>query len=148
MKKSKRLISYLLVLSQFICIALIFKLGKSYPENVLVFMLMIFAIFIGLWAIFVMRKSRLTIMPDFYSGTRLIVAGPYRYIRHPMYLAVLLFCLSMLVNELNIYRAAIYLFLAITLILKILHEEKQLLQGFPEYRSYKQKTKRLIPFVF
>jgi len=148
MKKFSRQASLVLVLSQFICILLIVLSGEYYPRNALVLILMMAGIFIGLWAIYSMRLNRLTIMPDFYTGSRLIDSGPYHYIRHPMYLAVLLFCLSMLVNELNTARVIVYAILVTTLIIKIIHEEKQLLQGLPEYRSYKQRTKRLIPFVF
>ncbi|MEO7369067.1 MAG: isoprenylcysteine carboxylmethyltransferase family protein [Gemmatimonadaceae bacterium] len=81
----------------------------------------------------------------------LVTHGPYRYWRHPIYAAVLLFVWTGVLSQ---GRAptfqAIALALAATLMTSVrISAEEQLLKGmFPDYPAYSARTKRLIPFLF
>jgi protein-S-isoprenylcysteine O-methyltransferase Ste14 len=107
-----------------------------------------FGVALGLWAIISMRKSKLRVTPDVASGAILIKKGPYKYLRHPMYLAVLIVCLGLFLT--NVYSMTIlfYIFLIVILSLKIIYEERLLKIAFPNYKNYTKKTKKLIPFIF
>ena len=144
--KSK-ITSLLLVGIQFACIFLILFTGTPVPSGIIM-LPYIAGLFIGIHAIFVMRKSHLTVFPDFKKGSRFIKEGPYRYIRHPMYLAVILVCLSLAINEITLLRIVIATILTGTLIYKISYEEKQLIAQIPGYKEYISETKKLIPFLF
>lgn len=148
MQNHKKYQSYLLVLVQFACILVIIFTGRYYPLDMTASLLVIMAFYVGFWAILSIPVKQLTIMPDYKEGSILVVTGPYKYIRHPMYLAVLIFCLAMVINQFNIVRGVVFIILTVTLLFKISYEEKQLLKGNPEYQSYKQKTKKLLPFIF
>jgi protein-S-isoprenylcysteine O-methyltransferase Ste14 len=78
----------------------------------------------------------------------LIQKGPYRLIRHPMYLAILLFFVPLLIDDFSCPRFVILMVLTPNLILKLLFEESLLKKAFPEYNNYMQKSWRLIPWVF
>jgi protein-S-isoprenylcysteine O-methyltransferase Ste14 len=81
----------------------------------------------------------------------LVTAGPYRYWRHPIYAAVLLFVWSgVLAQGTPPSAAALLLALLATLATAVrIQAEEQLLRAtFPEYAAYAARTKRLVPFVF
>jgi protein-S-isoprenylcysteine O-methyltransferase Ste14 len=90
--------------------------------------------------------DRLVIKPDH----QLITTGIYQYIRHPIYTSyILLFCGYCLLLQ-------AWLSLGITVILcslwfshRIHLEEQMLMAHFgPAYLHYRQKTKRLFPFIY
>jgi len=107
-----------------------------------------YGVLLGVYAIFSMRKSKLRITPELAENATLIKTGPYKYIRHPMYSAVLLFCLGFFLTNIWSMTAIIYLSLIIILNLKIIYEEKLLNIAFSNYKSYAKKTKKLIPYIY
>ena len=83
------------------------------------------------------------------SDDRLVLRGPYRLIRHPMYTAALSIALGLacLIPSWIFFGVfGIYLVLVIPLISR---EEEGLRNAYGvQYRAYQQKTKRLVPFVY
>jgi protein-S-isoprenylcysteine O-methyltransferase Ste14 len=81
----------------------------------------------------------------------LVTSGPYRFWRHPIYAAVLLFVWTGVLTQgaapslISILLAAAATF---TTGIRIYSEEQLLRQTFPDYADYAVRTKRLIPFVF
>lgn len=78
---------------------------------------------------------------------RLVVRGPYRYVRNPMISGVVLFLFGEAAVLLSLPHAAwAALFLAINLLYIPLFEEPQLLGRFGEsYREYTRHVPRVIP---
>jgi len=80
---------------------------------------------------------------------KMVMEGPYRLIRHPMYTAALsislgLACLIQAWAFLGVF--CIYIVL---IFLLIPGEEKELQKAYGEqYGAYQQKTRELIPFVY
>ena len=81
------------------------------------------------------------------SDAQLITSGPYRYVRHPMYSALLTTMVGCCIGYCDIYKYAALSVLIIVLAMKILFEEKLLVKAFPEYSKYRLYTKYLIPLV-
>ncbi len=83
------------------------------------------------------------------SADKLVVAGPYRLIRHPMYTAALVIALGLacLVQSLAFFAVfCIYLVLILALVPT---EEDALRTAYGEqYGVYRQRTRKLIPFVY
>lgn len=103
---------------------------------------------LGVWALVEMRRSRFRILPEPYANTRLLTSGPYRFIRHPMYCALLLFSMGMLLIHLSGTRLFMAGLLFLVLHLKIRREEELLLKRFPVYADYSRHTKRLFPLLY
>lgn len=144
----KKYYSYLLVSLQFL---LIIILGKnSIFDNFTLFSLSfsLVGIALGLWAIWVTRKAKMTVLPDVRKGSHLITNGPYKFIRHPMYSAVLLLCFGLLLTNYNFLGSLSFFILFLVLIFKIRYEEKKLNEYFSDYKIYSKNTKKLIPFMF
>jgi protein-S-isoprenylcysteine O-methyltransferase len=84
------------------------------------------------------------------SDHRLIETGPYRFLRHPSYTGGLLafFGLGLCMgNAVSLAVLFIPVFLAFRRRMEI--EEEALTGAFgADYRSYMQRTKRLVPFVY
>lgn len=79
----------------------------------------------------------------------LVTVGPYRYWRHPIYAAVLLFVWSgVLSHGVNGWSLALAGVATLATAVRIGAEEQLLRSTFPEYPAYAEKTKRLIPYVF
>ena len=89
---------------------------------------------------------RLTIQEDH----RLITSGPYRWIRHPSYLGILLLMLGIglaLTDAWSIAIATLPVLAAVSY--RIALEERALVDHFgEEYARYCTRTRRLIPFVW
>ena len=82
----------------------------------------------------------------------LVTWGPYRYWRHPIYAAILLFLWAGVLSH-GVDRVAIALAAVATLMtgVRIASEERLLRAEFPGdggYDAYARRTKRLVPFVF
>lgn len=81
----------------------------------------------------------------------LVTTGPYRYWRHPIYAAVLLFVWAGVLTQ-GATPSLISLFLSaaatFTTGVRIYSEEQLLRARFPDYGVYASRTKRLVPFVF
>ena len=139
--------SYLHVLIQFSCLFYLI-LSSNWVNSVLLQALILFGILIGFWSAWVMRKSVLTIFPDPDPNIILIVKGPYRIIRHPMYTSLFLVLIPLVFNPFSYLRLAVFLAFTINQILKLLFEESLLLKVVPGYKVYMKSTWRLIPKTF
>ena len=92
------------------------------------------------------RSFRLGAVPP-GEADRLIVAGPFRWVRHPMYSAVILVTLGMALAV----RSYVFLFYALaiaaTFVKLIPSEEATLRHAYADYPEYAARTRRLIPYV-
>jgi protein-S-isoprenylcysteine O-methyltransferase Ste14 len=103
---------------------------------------------LGIASVVAVRPRYLTVFPEPRSGGRLVTAGPYRRLRHPMYAAGLLVTLALLLSRPTTDRLLAWVFLLVVLLIKMPHEERLLSARFPEYEDYRRKTRRLIPHLY
>lgn len=102
---------------------------------------------IGLWAISANRPGNFNIRPEPKEGGSLVTGGPYRWIRHPMYLAVLV-VMAAFVFAGDAAQAVLWVLLAIVLAAKARREERALVLVHPGYAAYRERTRAILPFVF
>ncbi|HEX9943729.1 MAG TPA: isoprenylcysteine carboxylmethyltransferase family protein [Thermoanaerobaculia bacterium] len=77
----------------------------------------------------------------------LVTAGPYRYVRHPIYAAILLFLWAGIAANPSATSVALGLVATAMLFLRMLFEETLVRQRYPEYDAYAHRTKRVVPFL-
>ncbi len=100
---------------------------------------------LGLWAVAANRPGNFRIVPELKPGAHLVQTGPYRWIRHPMYTAVLLLTLGGLLCQWAPLRLLAWLTLGTVLYAKSLREERLLAVQFPDYAAYRARTHRFLP---
>jgi len=144
----RKLHGYLLVTLQFFSLAVIALTGPLLPASLPARLVLIAAVLGGLWAVLSMGVGRFKISPYLHRSGRLHRAGPYRFVRHPMYLALLVAMLASVLSEPSAIRAAAWLSLGVVLVQKLRMEERLLTERYPEYAGYARSTRRLLPFVY
>jgi protein-S-isoprenylcysteine O-methyltransferase Ste14 len=80
---------------------------------------------------------------------KMIVIGPYRFVRHPMYTAVLCISLGLacLIQSLAFF--AVFCIYLVLIVLLIPVEEKGLQRVYGEqYITYQQQVRKLVPFLY
>lgn len=77
----------------------------------------------------------------------IVTSGPYRYVRHPIYAALLYFTWGGILSHFSIVNLALGICAVAGAGLRIAAEEKLLVERYPEYKEYANRTKRIIPFL-
>jgi protein-S-isoprenylcysteine O-methyltransferase Ste14 len=83
------------------------------------------------------------------QGHKLVVCGPYKFMRHPIYTGHLLMGMGTATASGLVIALAGLVSFAAGFWVKLRQEERLLLRNFPdEYPAYKARVKALIPFIF
>jgi protein-S-isoprenylcysteine O-methyltransferase Ste14 len=82
------------------------------------------------------------------EARRLVTSGPYRIVRHPLYMFEAMASLGILIQFFSFYSVLIYLAHCFFQLQRMKNEEAVLEGVFPEYQTYKLKTARLIPGLY
>ena len=140
------LLSRALVAIQFGAMGLLLLTGPLVASHPVSLAAQLLAVGLGLWAVVTMR--RFNIVPDPRSDCQLVCHGPYRWVRHPMYLSILLFFIPLVFESPSPLRWAVMGLLMLDLIIKLLYEEHLLRQQLDGYHAYCTRSHRLIPFIW
>jgi protein-S-isoprenylcysteine O-methyltransferase Ste14 len=77
----------------------------------------------------------------------LVTSGPYRYVRHPMYLGGLLITVGEVWLRFSPLTLALNLVFVAAQVVRLRWEEALLTRTFPEYAAYRRRTSALIPGI-
>lgn len=106
------------------------------------------AIALGLWALSANRPGNFHIRPVPREGGHLVQHGPYRWIRHPMYSALLLAGVAAARLSGDGVAWLILLALAGVLAVKAAVEERALVAHYADYPDYQKRTRRFVPGIY
>lgn len=77
-----------------------------------------------------------------------VQTGPYRLIKHPLYLAEEIAVFGVVLKSLSPVTLALFVLHIGVQVCRIYYEEDLLRRNFPEYASYEESRWRLIPYVW
>ena len=137
----------LLVFLQFALIGLMLVFSKGIFSSFVAILVFLIGALIGLFALTHNQLGNFNIQPKMKENAKLITTGVYAYIRHPMYLSVLLMMLGVFIGSPTILEVLLLISLTIVLVLKAKKEEAIWSDETQEYLNYKKKTKLFIPFL-
>lgn len=110
------------------------------------FIVQALAVGLMVWARLVFGKR------SFHAGANpteggLVTHGPYRFLRHPIYAAVMYFVWAGVLSFRSTEAIALAVVVTLCLGVRMFLEEQFLIAAYPEYKEYSKKAKRLIPFL-
>jgi protein-S-isoprenylcysteine O-methyltransferase Ste14 len=140
--------SIILVIVQVATIVFIFLTGKAYCSNYALMVFQLLGLALLIWTWINLRPGKFNIMPDAMKKASLVTSGPFRFIRHPMYLSLFMYFLPLVIEYYTWIRLAVLLVFTANMVIKMYYEEKLLQQKFIEYADYMKHSKRLIPFIY
>ncbi|MCG2786567.1 MAG: isoprenylcysteine carboxylmethyltransferase family protein [Anaerolineae bacterium] len=141
-----KLISKFALLVTILAILYFLISGNLFSTSPFVIAGQLLAVALSIWARRSFKAGQFSIHPEPVAGM-LLSSGPYRFIRHPMYAAVLLLIWSSILGHLSIINVVIGLIVTGTVTIRIMTEEHFLQAHYPDYSEYSRKTKRIIPFM-
>jgi protein-S-isoprenylcysteine O-methyltransferase Ste14 len=100
---------------------------------------------VGLIASAGILRRTLTAIPIPKESGKLSTSGLYRFARHPMYSALLVFSLGIALGAGTAMKYALFCGLFVLLFFKSRFEESFLVQKYPEYEDYANRTPRFFP---
>jgi len=125
-----------------------FPLALRWPLPIPVLLIVITGI-LSLWVVIYNRFGNWSVFPQPKEHSQLIMKGPYRFMRHPMYTAVILGGFSCAAHNQTLQSAVSLVALIVILNIKARYEEKLLRFHFSDYSAYQSATpNRFIPKWF
>ncbi len=148
---SHRTTAWLLVAAQFFLIGVVALLPGGHWQATAIHqafaaVLVGFAVVLGLWAARWLGKG-LTPLPLPNGQVDLVVHGPYRWVRHPMYTAVIIGMGGIALRSGSWWSVGAWAALVALFAFKSRWEERHLESAFPGYAEYRTRTGRFLPGI-
>jgi protein-S-isoprenylcysteine O-methyltransferase Ste14 len=146
MSKSLRLVS---ILGFLVTIAAMIALATRHAlfgESFLPIGIQILAVSLMIWARVTFGWRSLHAAGNPTEGG-LVTSGPYKYVRHPIYAAVLYFAWAGVLSHLSVTNIILGICAIGGAVLRMAVEEKLVAKRYPEYGAYANRTARVIPFL-
>lgn len=97
------------------------------------------------WSVISLGKKSFSFLPQLKKNGNLVVKGPYKLVRHPLYLGALLMGLAFILSRFSLLTCLIYAFYVWTTAIKTNLDEEYLEKKYKEYKNYKKNTPKYFP---
>jgi len=116
-------------------------------DNIIAITIQILSVALMIWARITFGFKSFHAPANTYKE-KLVTEGPYKWLRHPIYVSIIYFFLACIIAYPNIKTIIAVVVIIASTIVRMLLEEKSLFENFEDYDAYYKRTKRFIPFVF
>jgi len=147
MLEKKEFYPKLLVFLQFTLIGLIALFSKGFFSSLVSMVVFVLGAGLGLWALLHNKLGNFNIQPKMKEGAVLVTSGIYAFIRHPMYLSVIVMSLALVLSSVTVLQIFLFFTLIWVLFLKAKKEESLWIDKDETYAEYRAKSKFFLPFI-
>ena len=137
-----------LSLIEYVCIIFILISGDIFPLSIVNIIILVLSLSFGFWYLWTVKFKRFNLTINYPKNARIVPVGPYKYVRHPVFLTILLITGVVVLEHYSLGRISVWLLLLAVLHIKIMHEERIISHRNTDYLIYKRSTKMLIPFLY
>ena len=124
----------------------IFKIHINYGIFLIDLLRYIGFISVFIFSLYLIKKSSKVISPAVYNSELLLSDGIYRFIRHPMYLGILMIYLSFVILNLSLIMLFAWIIIFFVMNMMATYEERKLEEIFgQEYLKYKRTVSKWTP---
>ena len=140
----------LLFLAGFIVAGLDFRFGWTHvPEWCVILASVILIASYALYAEVMRENAYLSRTIEVQEGQKVVDTGLYGIVRHPMYAVTIWLFLAIPIVLGSWWSLVCFLPYVVIIVVRIINEEKVLLEGLEGYADYKKRVKyRLVPFIW
>jgi protein-S-isoprenylcysteine O-methyltransferase Ste14 len=114
------------------------------PSLLLGDFLLITGLVLSLYSLATLRRN-FSLVPE---TRELVTKGPYRWVRHPLYVGETMSGLGLIVPSLSILNVTIFAIYLGAQLIRANLEDTMLRADFPQYAAWEQRTKRFVPWVY
>lgn len=125
----------------------LWEMGALFSPSPLIIAVQVAAGGLMLWARFAFGRRSFHAAANPTSGG-LVTSGPYRFVRHPIYAAIILFLAASVCSHPSPLTISLGLLAFAGALIRLFCEESLLVERYPEYREYARHTRRLLPGVW
>jgi len=147
MKKTKKNNSLLKITSTVAGLLFLVNNNSIISDNIIAITIQILSVALMIWARITFGFKSFHAPANTYKE-KLVTEGPYKWLRHPIYVSIIYFFLACIIAYPNIKTIIAVVVIIASTIVRMLLEEKSLFENFEDYDAYYKRTKRFIPFVF
>jgi len=98
---------------------------------------------------YLVSKSHKVVLEQVQDPPKLVDSGVYAWVRHPMYLGILLFCLAFLLISVSLVSIVIWIAFFIFYDRMAAYEEKSLIEILgEEYTAYQKRVSKWLPQLY
>ena len=137
-------VAYVLMVGSLVALVPLHALFSTHPV-VIACQLAAFALVLWARLTFGLRSFHVAATP---TRGGLVEAGPYRYIRHPIYGSMWLLGWAGILAHWSLWPVVCGTVLLGAGLVRMMCEEKLVSERYPEYGAYAQRTWRVVPYVF
>ena len=117
--------------------------GRNEQLDVAASVLIAMAMGLALWSVTALGTN----ISVFAQTRQLAERGPYRLVRHPLYLAEVIAVAGITLHTARLAAVSLVAVMAVLQAFRAAHEERLLVATLPGYLEYRQRTAQLIPRV-
>ena len=118
------------------------------PQQIISWILLLGSLIFAIWGIVLLYKIGKPTERHLERTTTIVTTGLYGYIRHPLYLSLLLLGFGAMLKNPGYIQIVLSIINLLALILTARVEEGEMIKKFGvEYRDYMKKTKMFVPYV-
>ena len=101
------------------------------------------------WALAENRYAEAVSRVQEERNQRVCSTGPYAFVRHPMYSAIIMWCVAVVMVLPSLWVAATSVAVAVVIVTRTALEDAMLTRGLAGYEEYRHAVRwRLVPFVW